>query len=323
MRNFGPSPAILLALVLLRPIANLPAQAPGSETYTVSDNVDLVVLDAAVKNPRGAYVSGLAKDAFAVFEDGRRVQLTQFASVDTPVTIGLVVDNSGSMLRKRPEVVLAGLAFAKQSNPQDDFFVVNFNNSVVRGLPEQTLFTDNLQLLRSALYYGQPAGQTALYDAVAYSLRHLELSRQERRALIVVSDGGDNVSETPLAELMRLIQASRATIYTIGLFDPEARDLNPGVLRRFAGVSGGEYFEPDLTEVVGAFNKISKDLRNRYTLAYVPDETNDRRAVRTVKVTAQQDGRKLLVRTRSSYTITPFSQLVAQHSAKHKQQREQ
>jgi hypothetical protein len=95
------------------------------------------------------------------------------------------------------------------------------------------------------------------------------------------------------------------------------------VLRRFAGVSGGEYFEPDLTEVVGAFNKISKDLRNRYTLAYVPDETNDRRAVRTVKVTAQQDGRKLLVRTRSSYTITPFSQLVAQHSAKHKQQREQ
>jgi VWFA-related protein len=298
--------AVVLLLVLL-PMVTLSAQERPSGTYTISDNVDLVVLDVAVKNPHDGYVSGLNKSDFAVFEDGHQRSISQFTITDTPVTIGLVVDNSGSMLRKRPEVVTAGLAFAKQSNPRDEFFVVNFNNSVVRGLPEKILFTDDLQLLREALYYGQPRGQTALYDAIAYALRHLEFSHQERRALIVVSDGGDNVSETSLPELLHLIRASRATIYTIGLFDPEARDLNPGVLRRLASVTGGEYIEPALKDVIPAFAQISKDLRNRYTLAYVPDEVNDKRIVRTVKVTAEQNGRKLIVRSRTSYTVKPFS----------------
>jgi len=287
------------------------AQESATSAYTISDNVSLVVLDVSVRDHAGRYVSGLTKKNFEVFDDHSPRQISQFASVDTPVTIGLVVDNSGSMLRKRPEVITAGLAFARQSNSQDEFFVVNFNNSVVRGLPERTLFTDNLQALRSALFLGEPRGQTALYDAVAYSLKHLEFSRQERRALIVVSDGGDNVSQTRLPELMRLIEASRATVYTVGLFDPEANDLNPGVLRRFASVSGGEYFQPTLDEVLPVFNKISRDIRNRYTLAFVPAEMSDKRMVRTVKVIAQENGRRLYVRTRTSYSITPFSQLLA------------
>jgi Ca-activated chloride channel homolog len=282
-----------------------------AQEYTISDNVSLVVLDVSVQKPSGAYVTGLARSDFHVFEDRLERQISQFASIDTPVTVGLIVDNSGSMLRKRPEVTLAGLAFARQSNSQDQFFVVNFNNSIVRGLPERTLFTDNLQALRNALDFGQPKGQTALYDAVAYSLKHLELSRQERRALIVVSDGGDNVSTTSLPELMRLIEASRATVYTIGLFDPEANDLNPGVLRRFAAVSGGEYFQPTLDQVMPVFDKISRDLRSRYTLAFVPDEIHDRRTIRSVKVTAQENGRKFSVHTRTTYTIAPMSQLLA------------
>lgn len=302
---------LLSATLLLIAALHGRASQQSRAAYTISDNVDLVVLDVAVKDARGRYVAGLQKSDFDVFEDGRRRGLNQFASVDTPVTIGLVVDNSGSMVRKRAEVVTAGLAFAKQCNPQDEFFVVNFNNSVVRGLPANLLFTDQLTMLRNALYYGRPEGQTALYDAISYSLRHLELSNQERRALIIVSDGGDNVSTTPVAELMRQIEASRATIYSVGLFDPEANDLNPGVLRRFAGLSGGEYFQPELNGVVDVLNKISKDLRNRYTLAYVPDETTDHRAVRTVKVTAAQNGRKLSVRTRTTYTTKPFSELAA------------
>lgn len=303
MRN-----AFIFLATLLSACAFSEAQ---QDPYTISDNVNLVVLDVSVRNPAGGYVSGLHPNNFHVFEDRSPQQISQFASFDTPVTIGLVVDNSGSMLRKRPEVITAGLAFAKQSNPRDEFFVVNFNNSVRRGLPAQTSFTDNLQDLRRALNYDTPKGQTALYDAVAYSLRHLEFSRQERRALIVVSDGGDNVSKTPLPELMRLIEASRATVYTVGLFDREAKDLNPRVLRRFAAVSGGEYFEPDLDNVVSVFDKISRDIRNRYTLAFVPNETQDKRVVRTVRVTAEQNGRKLSVRTRTTYTITPFSQLLA------------
>jgi Ca-activated chloride channel family protein len=221
------------------------------------------------------------------------------------------------MRLKRGEVTLAGLAFAKESNPQDEFFVVNFNNFVTRGLPSKIAFTDDLQTLRAALYYGQPEGQTALYDAIAYSLEHLERSHREKRTLIVVSDGGDNVSRTPLPQLMKLIEASRATIYTVGLYDREAPDLNPGVLRAIARVSGGQFFEPAaLSDIIPVFQQISKDIRSRYTIGYAPDETNDKRMVRTVKVAAEQHGRKLPVKSRTTYTIVPLSQLVAQQGRK-------
>ncbi|MGA8028840.1 MAG: VWA domain-containing protein [Bryobacteraceae bacterium] len=306
---------VAVAVLAVRLQAAPPQTA--EQVYKISDNVDLVLLDVSVQDPRGGYVTGLTRDDFAVIEDGQTRQITHFASVDTPVTVGLIVDNSGSMRFKRPEVVMAGLAFAKESNSKDEFFVVNFNNSIVRGLPARTLFTDNLQKLRAALYYGEPMGQTALYDAIAYSLKHLELSTQDKRTLIVVSDGGDNVSKTSLPELMSLIAASRATIYTVGLLDPEDRDLNPGPLRRIARISGGEFFEPPtLNDVVPVFHKISKDIRNRYTIGYVPDETHDKRIVRSVKVAAQRNGRKLIVRTRTTYTNTPFSQLLTQQSWK-------
>jgi VWFA-related protein len=288
--------------------------APDQNVYTISDNVNLVLLDISVKDPRGGYVGGLTKKDFQVTEDGRPREITQFGSVDTPVTVGLVVDNSGSMRSKRPQVVLAGLGFAKESNRQDEFFVVNFNNRVVRGLPDRIAFTDDLQRLRAALYYGEPTGQTALYDAIAYSLKHLELSRQDKRTLIVLSDGGDNVSRTAFPELMRLIEASRATIYTIGLFDPEDEDRNPNVLRKLAKVSGGEFFQPaTLNDVLPVFHKISADIRHRYSIGYVPADIGKNRTVRSVRVTAvTKERRRLVVRTRTAYTVVPFSELIAQ-----------
>ena len=292
--------------------------APIPNVYTISDNVNLVLLDVSVRNSRGRYVSGLTRNDFQVTEDGRPQQITQFGSIDTPVTVGLVVDDSGSMRSKRPQVVLAGLAFAKESNPQDEFFVVNFNNHVVPGLPDRIAFTDSLQKLRAALYYGQPTGQTALYDAIAYSLKHLELSRQDKRTLIVVSDGGDNVSRTSLPELMTFIEASRATIYAIGLFDPEDEDRNPNVLRKLAKVSGGEFFQPiSLNDILPVFHKICADIRNRYSVGYVPVDIGTKRVVRSVRVTAVgKDHRKLVVRTRTAYTVTPFSELIAQEKLK-------
>ena len=217
------------------------------------------------------------------------------------------MDDSGSMRGKHPEVVTAGLAFAKSSNPQDEFFVINFNNSVLRGLPPQVPFTDDLQALREALYYGPPVGQTALYDAIGYALRHLGLGHRDKRTLIVVSDGGDNVSHLPLSKLMQSVVASRATIYTVGLFDPENHDLNPGVLRKLANVSGGEYFEPKtLDQIIPTFEKISKDIRNRYTVGFVPDDLRNQRPVRSVKVKAEEQGHKLLVRTRTTYSMEPL-----------------
>lgn len=301
---------------------DLPSPPPlDNKSFTISDNVNLVVLDVSVKDAKGRYVTGLDKSSFQVFDDGRPREITQFQKVDTPVTIGLVVDDSGSMLRKRPEVVLAGLAFAKESNKRDEFFVVNFNNAVEMGLPPKIKFTDDLQTLRSALYFGMPQGQTALYDAMARGLKHMELSPQEKRVLIVVSDGGDNVSKTSMAELMKLIDASRATIYTIGLYDADDNDRNPSVLKNFAKITGGEFFEPPtLDDVIPVFHKISSDIRNRYTIAYVPD-TNDKRSLRSIKVLAQSDRRRLNVRARTTYTTASFSQLMAQGKSKELEER--
>lgn len=288
-------------------------QTRNRSTFTITDNVNLVLLDVSVKSRKGGYVAGLKRSNFNVFEDGRPQEITSFTSMDSPVTVGLVVDNSGSMRFKRPEVIMAGLAFAKESNPQDEFFVVNFNSHIIPGLPDQIAFTDNLQQLRSALYYGEPKGQTALYDATAYSLGHLELSRQDKRTLIVVSDGGDNVSRISFPELMKLIEASRATIYTVGLFDPDDRDQNPKVLQKIAEISGGEFFKPaNLDDVMPIFNKISKEIRNRYSIGYVPQDIGSKRIVRSVRVTAtDNDSRKLSVRTRKSYITTPFAELIA------------
>ncbi|MGI8958892.1 MAG: VWA domain-containing protein [Bryobacteraceae bacterium] len=313
--------AVLLATGNGRTLGTATPQAKSAASsdqsvYTLSDNVNLVLLDVSVKDSRGGYVTGLTQKDFQVFEEGRAQEITQFGTLDTPVTVGLIVDNSGSMRLKRPHVVLAGLAFAKESNPEDEFFVVNFNDRVVRGLPDRIAFTDSLQRLRAALYYGEPKGQTALYDAVAYSLQHLELSHQDKRTLIVVSDGGDNVSRISLSELITLIEASRATIYTIGLFDPEDRDRNPNVLRKLAKLGGGEYFEPArLQDVVPVFHKISTDIRNRYSIGYVPPDLEVRRVLRSVHVTAAaKNHRKLIVRTRTAYTVTPFSELITQQN---------
>jgi VWFA-related protein len=269
-----------------------------------------------VKRQSGTYVAGLRKTNFRVLEDGRRRDITQFASVDTPVSVGLVVDNSGSMRAKKPEVIMAGLSFARESNPRDEFFVVNFNNFVLRGLPPELMFTDKLQQLRAALFYGQPTGQTALYDAIAYSLRHLEYAHQAKRTLIVVSDGADNASKITFDELMKMIEASRASIYTVGLYDPEDPDANPRVMKRIAAVSGGEFFEPaKLEDVLPVFNKIAADIRSTYTIGYVPD-TADHHLVHTVKVLAEEDNHRLTVHTRTAYITTPLSELFARRQQK-------
>lgn len=295
--------------------------ATGDEDqFTIKSDVELVLLDVAVKNNKGAFVTGLERHNFEVFEEGRPEPITQFASVDTPVTLGLVVDNSGSMRPKRAEVITAGLAFAEESNPHDEFFVVNFNNYIAAGLPARVPFTDNIQLLRKALYRGVPAGRTALYDAIATALTHIQRGGRDKRTLIVVSDGGDNESQISLADLLRIIQSSRVTIYTVGLFDKEDRDRNPGVLRKIANMSGGEfYMPPNLDDVGPVFHKISQEIRSRYTIGYLPDPHIDRAThrVRSIKVIARVEHQKLSVHTRTSYSLTPLSQTMAGWLSQH------
>jgi VWFA-related protein len=270
-------------------------------------DVDLVVLQATVSDKTGGFVSGLQKENFRVFEDGVPQEIRVFQHEDVPVAVGLIVDNSGSMSPKRKDVTAAALAFARSSNPRDQMFVVNFNEHVSFGLPNTELFSASASELDHALN-GVPAnGKTALYDAIDAGLAHLKKATLDKKVLIVISDGGDNASHHTLRQVLESAGKSTAIIYTIGLFNQYDEDRNPGVLRKIARATGGEAFLPGETgQVVQICERIAEDIRNQYTVGYVPSNAKLDSSYRTIRVTATgRRGEKLLVRTRAGYIASP------------------
>lgn len=291
--------------------SSTPAKAAaGSQEkeYTIKTTSRLVLLDVSVKDPKGGYVSGLTKDNFHVFEDGKPQEISQFANSDIPVSIGILVDESGSMRPKKPEIITAALSFISASNPKDEIFVINFNEKVRRGLPDTELFSDNIQQLRSALWSGIPEGRTALYDAVVAGLKQLEMGRRDKKSLVLISDGGDNVSTANEKDVMKLVLESIATIYTIGVYSPDDPDKNPDLLKRLAQISGGAFYQPPkLEDIVPECKKIAQDVRTRYTIGYVPSVEG--KEIRHIKVTTSVPDRgRLIVRTRTSYMMNENSQ---------------
>jgi Ca-activated chloride channel homolog len=283
--------------------------APGAssrveEEFKLSTQAELVMLDVGVKDQNGAIVSNLTKDNFRVFENGKLQVISSFAHEDVPVTVGLVIDSSGSMQTKIPLVTAAGLAFIQESNRNDEIFVTQFNDSVRVSLPKDVPFTSDIPMLRTALTKDWVHGRTALYDAIVFSLEHLASGKQDKKTLLLVSDGGDNASTHQFKDVMAAVRESRATIYTIGIFDENDPDRNPGLLQRLAKVTGGEAFFPSQTsEVVGICQHIAKDIRSRYTIEYVPIRSDDKASLRTTKVDVTGAGRKLIVHARTSYLL--------------------
>ncbi len=279
------------------------SQSPPPKPYTLKVSVDMVVLRATVQDRKNVLISGLSQGDFQVYEDGALQPIKYFSHEDIPVTVGLVIDNSGSMRPKRADVIAAALAFARSSNPQDQMFVVHFNERVSFGLPDGTPFTGQVAQLEVALSRIAPDGETALYDAVSAALEHLKKGNRDKKVLIVISDGGDNASKHKLAEIMALAGQLDAIIYTIGIFDSQDADRKPGVLKRLAKDTGGEAFLPaSLTDVAPICERIARDIRNQYTIAYIPtnrDRDGKFRAIQ-IKATASDRGR-LLVRTRPGY----------------------
>ncbi len=227
--------------------ARVPVQQDrNAGQYTVAVNVDLVVFNLSVTDRNGEHVAGLTQDDFSVSEDGHPQTITLFRAEDVPAAIGLIIDNSGSMRTKRAEVAEAALEFVNASNPQDELFTVNFNEKVYLGLPDSILFSNDLTELRAALLRRAPSGMTALYDALAAGLDHLKLSNKERKALVALSDGGDNASHIKLDDVTQLAHESSATIYSIGLLRRRRYGSKPGkVLNKIAGNSGGRAFFPE------------------------------------------------------------------------------
>jgi VWFA-related protein len=299
--------APLLILILLPGMALSqvsPATPERPDTgYKITVQANLVVLHATAQDRKGILVSGLGQDNFQVYEDGVLQQIKFFSHEDLPVTVGLVIDNSGSMGRKRADVITAALAFARSSNPQDQMFVVNFNEHVRFALPGGTPFTDQVPELELALARITTNGQTALYDAVAVALEHLKQGNRDKKVLIVISDGGDNASKHKLAQIMAMAQHTDAIIYTIGLFDEDDEDRNPVVLRQLAQDTGGDVFLPrSHQEAIPICERIARDIRNQYTIAYVPANRKLDGTYRLIQVNASAPGHgRLGVRTRPGY----------------------
>jgi VWFA-related protein len=291
-------------LLLLLPTAS-DAQSTVDKEFKLTAHAELVLLDASVREVKGGYVSGLKKENFQVYENGKLQAITQFGSEDTPITVGLVLDDSRSMKPKRGEVVTSALAFIDSSNPHDEMFVTHFNDRVRRGLPAGTPFSDSPDVLRKALWNSPAEGMTAMYDGILDSLHQLESGTQEKKCLIVITDGGDNASTHRMKDVVEAVQQTRAIIYTVGLFDANDSDSNPGLLRRLAAISGGiAYIPQDVSELEAICRGIAKDIRNRYSIGYAPVRNNDKSALRSVKVTATGDAnQKLVVHARTSYLL--------------------
>jgi Ca-activated chloride channel homolog len=299
------APAILsvLALVGSAEPQSSPAEDPAAESSRISVNVNLVVLQATVRDRGGHLVSDLRERDFEVYEDRVQQSIRLFRHEDIPVTVGLVIDHSGSMGPKLPHVIEAARTFARSSNPEDRMFVVNFNEKVTLGLPDAKSFTNSADELEQAIWATRASGQTALYDAVVEGLARSTAGGPQKKVLIVISDGGDNASAHSLPEVLKSASQSSAAIYTVGIFDEEDSDRNPDVLRRLARATGGEAFFPNrIPEVVAVCERIARDIRNQYTIGYVSSSSAPPGALRAIRVAARAPGKgELSVRTRTGY----------------------
>ena len=294
-----------------------PAQE-NSPPYVISRNVNLVIVPVVVSDKNGRFVSGLNASNFNIYENGRQKQITLFRAEDIPVTAGLLVDHSGSMAAWRPQVIEGARAFVQVSNPQDREFVVNFTNTIALGLPPNIPFTNDVDMLKRALSGGPRGGSTALYDAIAVALGHLQADEHEKRVLILISDGGDNASKQDFHEVLHMAQAANVIIYAIGLLDEHSADQNPGVLKKLTKETGGKaYFPNSPSEVVDVCKAIAADIRHQYTLGYEPpsDPQSGFRpssfrptGFRKISVSVSAPGRgKLSVRSRSGYFLASKS----------------
>jgi VWFA-related protein len=292
--------SILLGL-LVTTCGVLCGQSTGTD-HVFSMDVRRVVLYATVREGKAQFVGDLEKQHFTVLEDGRPQEIVSFSRDDVPVAIGLLVDNSQSMLNKRDQVVAAAKTFVRASNPDDQMFVLHFNEQLRYGLPQNVPFTGDRLLLNEALDSMRLDGRTALYDAIQQGLKHLHESKLTKRALILISDGGDNMSLAKEPDVVRQADLSGALFYAIAIYDPMDGDANPGALKKLAQATGGAaYFPGDLHEVEGLCESIARDLRSQYMLSYAPGSSSSR-AYRRIQVKVKDPKRRnLIVRTRTGY----------------------
>ena len=304
--------ALLVALVSVERSAAQNQVAPAPATDAAGDDLaifrsgtELVDLPVSVLDKNGKPISGIPQSAFKIYENNLEQPIRVFRAEDAPVSIGIVIDNSGSMRDKRAKVAAAALALVRHSNPQDEEFIVDFNDDTYLDQP----FTNDIKKLETTLARIDSQGGTAMRDAISLSIDYMkQAATRDRKVLLVVTDGNDNTSNIELEPLVRKAQASEVLIYCIGLLSEEdAHDRRSAqhALKELAEASGGQdYYPKDVAEVEKITPEVAHEIRNQYMLAYSP--TNPAldgtfRQIR-VKVTGYPNA---TVRTRNGYYASP------------------
>jgi VWFA-related protein len=260
----------------------------------------LVVLNVSVFDQGGKVVRDLAKSAFTVFENGEQQTLTVFRQEDVPISLGLIIDTSASMTDKRDRVASAALAMVKASNPDDEVFIINFNESAVLAKD----FTNNLKDLENALRNLDAKGETAMRDALRLGIEHhLHHAHRDKKVLLVVTDGEDNSSVETQAHLVQVAQQNDVIIYAVGLLgaeEPASAERARKQLNELTQQTGGRaWFPNDVAEIANITPEIAHEIRNQYILAYTPTNLAADGSFRKIRVDVDVPG--VLVRTRTGY----------------------
>ncbi len=286
-----------------------PADSQENTGALFRSDTRLVVCHTTVVDKGGHLVTDLPQSAFTVYENGLQQPIRSFKREDVPVSMGLIIDNSGSMRDKRAKVEAAALALVKASNPQDEVFVVNFNDEAFLDNPHGKDFTSDIKEMEEALTRIDSRGGTAMRDAIRMSIDHLkEKAHKDKKVLVVVTDGNDNSSIISLETLVKASQQSEVLIYSVGLLaEEERREAKRAerALNDLAVATGGEAFFPkDLTDVDRIAKVVARDIRSQYTILYTPTNQAMDGSFRAIKVSVNAPGH-LTARTRSGYYATP------------------
>jgi Ca-activated chloride channel homolog len=295
-----------------KPTPQLPkAQTPqdDGDLAKFTSVVRRVPCPTTVIDKNGHLVTGLPKSAFTVYENGKPQTITLFKQEDVPVSLGLIIDNSGSMREKRKKVEKAALDLVLASNKGDEVFVVNFNDTPYLDLPHEKDFTNDIEEMKEALARIDSRGGTAMRDALRVSIDHLkEKGKRDKKVLVLVTDGVDNASMISLENLVKVSQQTGVLIYAVGLLTEEdRRDAKKAQreLQALVEATGGEAFFPkELTEVDTIAQEVARDIRNQYTIEYSPGDAALDGKYREIKIVVNAPGHPT-VHTRSGYYATP------------------
>jgi Ca-activated chloride channel family protein len=280
-------------------------KADSAPNANIRVDSNLVLIPVTVTDPLNRFVTGLEKENFKLFEDKKEQDISAFSSEDAPLSIGVIFDCSGSMGRKLEKSRLAVSQFFKTANPDDEFFLVQFNDSA----DMIQKFTRNLEEIQNRLIFTQPKGRTALLDAIYLSLNEMKNAKNARKALLIISDGGDNSSRYTENEIRARVKEADVQIYGIGIYEPvAARGRTPeeaagqGLLTELAEITGGRQYPVDnVNELPDIAAKIGVELRNQYMLGYAPKNQDRDGKYRKVQVRLVQPPR--MPQLRSSHKM--------------------